>query len=543
MKIKLLMMLLVSMTICMAKEVQSSKQNPQSNDIKAYCIDFNWGHGRRAGFARPGAWKDADPKEHVKWYKDVGANVIQTFAVSCNGYAWYKSKVIPEQPGLKHDFLTEVVKLGHAEGMKVMGYFCIGANTRWGKENPTLSYGTPSSRHIPYTDEYLAYLSLTITDAIKTTGIDGFMIDWVWMPSRKATNGKWIESEKKLYKQLMGEPFPGEEKLTKDMDIAYSQKAIDRCWKAIRKAAKTADPDNIIWLTTNNVNSPLVKNSDMYKEVDWLMGEKGKLSEIESLRSLVGKKTRLLTCLSDFGGGNAAKDVPEAMKAEVGIYGYAKPDRDSKGGLINLNRIFDKQFTEIQGNDLRISVLARAYRNRPIESVWKGSDFVKPEKPLPFSLELRKRSSRHASDGGRIDVDKGSAIVVLKSPHQKGRAMLTRKGSEWPSSVIIRIPRDKAKKPKPHPSDLRISNEKVGLSITLKDKPVIVAGKIDKTPGLKTLWRGEFLNSGNPQSPIVEASVKLSVNDDFVELLIPALIIKTNPNAIFFEWGIDGHVF
>ncbi len=28
-------------------------------DIKAYCLDFNWG-GRRQ-FARPGNWKNADP--------------------------------------------------------------------------------------------------------------------------------------------------------------------------------------------------------------------------------------------------------------------------------------------------------------------------------------------------------------------------------------------------------------------------------------------------------------------------------------------------
>ncbi|MCH7229142.1 hypothetical protein, partial [Haloferula sp. A504] len=101
-----------------------------ASEIKSYCIDFNWALGRRAGFAKPGTWAEADPKEHVQWYKDVGANVIQTFAVSCNGYAWYKSDLIPEQPGLKHDFLTEMVKLGHAEGMKVMGYFCIAANTR-----------------------------------------------------------------------------------------------------------------------------------------------------------------------------------------------------------------------------------------------------------------------------------------------------------------------------------------------------------------------------------------------------------------------------
>jgi hypothetical protein len=173
----------------------------------------------------------------VAWYKAVGANVIQTFAVSCNGYAWYKNGVVPEQPGLKHDSLTEDVKLGHAEGMQVMGYFCIGANQRWVKENPDYSYGTPSSVHIPYTDEYLKFLSSSISDAVKKTGMDGFMIDWVWQPKRKSTDEIWIDSEKKLYEQLMGEAFPGEKNRSKEQSLTYGQKAIDRCWATIRKAA------------------------------------------------------------------------------------------------------------------------------------------------------------------------------------------------------------------------------------------------------------------------------------------------------------------
>ena len=102
--------------------------------IKAYCLDFNW--AGRQGFADPGTWKDADPKAHVAWHKAMGVNVIQTFCVSSNGWAWYKGGPVPVQPGLKHDFLREVVKLGHEEGMRVMGYFCIAANTRWGQENP-----------------------------------------------------------------------------------------------------------------------------------------------------------------------------------------------------------------------------------------------------------------------------------------------------------------------------------------------------------------------------------------------------------------------
>ena len=58
--------------------------------------DFNWGPGGPNGFAAPGLWADAAPVEHLAWYGQLGCNVIQTFAVSCNGYAWYKDGVVPE---------------------------------------------------------------------------------------------------------------------------------------------------------------------------------------------------------------------------------------------------------------------------------------------------------------------------------------------------------------------------------------------------------------------------------------------------------------
>ena len=137
--------------------------------IKAFDIDFNWERKGEDGFAKPGLWADANPEEHVNWYTAIGCNVIQSFAVSCNGYAWYKNGFVPEQPGLKYDFLTEQVKLAHKKDIKVFGYFCAGSNTKWGQEHPDLSYGTPTIPHIPYTIQYLDYLCASIEDAIKKT--------------------------------------------------------------------------------------------------------------------------------------------------------------------------------------------------------------------------------------------------------------------------------------------------------------------------------------------------------------------------------------
>ncbi|MHC4201534.1 MAG: hypothetical protein ACYSU0_16215, partial [Planctomycetota bacterium] len=245
--------------------------------------------------------------------------------------------------------------------------------------HPDLSYGTPATYHIPYTDEYLAYLSAAIGNAVSKTGIDGFMIDWLWQPRRQSTKGKWLECEKKLYRQLMGEEFPGEDKLTKEQDLAYSRKAIDRCWKAIRKAAKGADPDCIVWVTSNHMNHPHVTGSDMYKEADWLMNECGDMKRIDAVRPMVGEHTRLITCLARWNNKDATKVVPEALKAGVGLYGFTKPR--TGGGLVPLEGILSRPAGELKGDDRNIAVLARAYHGVSVDAEWNGKDaFVEPSK-------------------------------------------------------------------------------------------------------------------------------------------------------------------
>src|ERR1039458_2985726 len=180
--------------------------------IQAFCIDFNWRRPRPEGwhnhFARPGQWADASPEEHVAWYEGIGANTIQTFCVSTNGYAWYQGGAVPPQPGLKHDFLRRVAELGHRKSMLVLGYFCAGANTKWGLEHPGLSYGSPSDLHIPYADEYIDYLCRSIEDAVRHTGIDGYMLDWLWNPNPSLRKSGWIASERKLIEKLAGVRFP-----------------------------------------------------------------------------------------------------------------------------------------------------------------------------------------------------------------------------------------------------------------------------------------------------------------------------------------------
>ncbi|MCU0917623.1 MAG: alpha-L-fucosidase, partial [Planctomycetes bacterium] len=333
--------------------------------IRAFCVDFNWGPGGPNGFAQPGWWADADPARHVAWYEALGANVIQTFAVSCNGYSWYKGGKIPPQPGLKHDFLPDVVRLGHAQGMKVMGYFCVGANTRWGAEHPEFSYGTPSAYHLPFTDEYLEYLAGAIEEALVKSGMDGFMVDWVWNPSDQARHGQWLAAEKRLFEKLTGQPFPGEDQLSPEAKLAYERKAIDRCWDRIHATAKRVNPKSIIWLSCNNVNDPAIAGARMLREVDWMMDESGTPEALRGVASMLGPQARQLLCVVGWGDRHdARKIVSDAANADYGIYGFSRPNPDSLP--LPVETYLSRPFESFQGNDRNIATLAYFFPGRPL---------------------------------------------------------------------------------------------------------------------------------------------------------------------------------
>ncbi len=379
---------------------------PQSHvdrEIKAFCVDFNWGAGGPNAFAKPGLWADADPAAHVAWYKGLGASVIQTFCVSCNGYAWYKGGVVPEQPGLKHDFLTEVVKLGHEEGMKVMGYFCIGANTRWGKEHPDQSYGIPSHTHIPFTKEYVDYICAAVSDALTRTGCDGFMVDWFFNGPYRPHDArvKWLPCELRMWTELMDDPFPGKDKISVKQETAFKRRAVDRLWIALRKAAKAANPNCIIWLSCHDLQHPQVINSRLFKEVDWLMNEAGDIETIERTRKMAGKHTRLLTCVVGWGDRhNARTIVPAAKAAGIGVYGFSRPGPRSLP--LSIAEYQGRPIDAFGGNDRNIATLARWYNGLAFDVV-KDPDgrFAVPKTIVSEGLSVMKAIPKGAANLAR----------------------------------------------------------------------------------------------------------------------------------------------
>ena len=118
----------------------SVKHDMTEKPIHAFGLDYCLGAGDPHGMVKPGLWADADPEVLINWFNDLGCNVVWGFAVTTNGYAWYKNGIIPAQPGLKYDLLPEMVKLGHKKNMKVIGYFCVGSNNKWETDHPDLCY-------------------------------------------------------------------------------------------------------------------------------------------------------------------------------------------------------------------------------------------------------------------------------------------------------------------------------------------------------------------------------------------------------------------
>jgi hypothetical protein len=307
----------------------SSATVPAKSDepIRAFCVDFNWGAGGSNGFPAPGTFAQADPEAHYRWYRELGANVIQTFCVSCNGYAWYQgSTVAPVQPGLKYDFLTRITQLAHADGVKVMGYFCVGANTFWSQQHPDESYGAPSAIHIPLTTNYVDYLCRSIQDALTRTKVDGFLIDWAFSPPllMDEKTVRWLPCERTMYAELFQRPFPGTDKVDAAESLEFQRRALERCWSRIRAAAKSVRPDCVLWLSCFDLAHPQVVGTALLREADWVMNETPTPDKLDATREKVGPRARLIQCVS---GGSTEYDASKVLDnpkyRDVGLYGFA----------------------------------------------------------------------------------------------------------------------------------------------------------------------------------------------------------------------------
>ncbi|MDR0335506.1 MAG: hypothetical protein LBI18_00265 [Planctomycetaceae bacterium] len=348
--------------------IQAADKTNDDEPIRTFTIDFNF--NQNGSLAKPGQWANADPKEHAQWYFDFGCNTIKVPVVSVNGYAWYKSKVTPEQPGLKHDFLTEMVRLGHQKNKKVMGTFCIGDNARWEKEHNDSCYKKGLQR-IPFTKTYLNYLCASIEEALKKADIDGFMLDWFHNPG----GGKsplpplqWLPCEQEMYQELMEEKFPGKEKMSPEIELVFRRKAIERAWQQIKTVTKQVKPNSIIWLATYDVNSLEYEETSLLKEIDWLQSEFVDIQGMQKVRKYLKPEAKQILCTANAKDQDLfVKLAVDAVKRKIGISDYTRADADSVKPPIS--HYLSKSIDHFGHGDFRIAVLARLYNNLPLDYV------------------------------------------------------------------------------------------------------------------------------------------------------------------------------
>ena len=301
--------------------------------IKSFCIDFNWdAHGA----ARPGLYAHADPAEHVRWYRELGANTIQTFCVSYNGYAWYHSGVAPVIPGLEHNFLADIAKLGHAEGMAVLGYFCLGSNPFWGRQHPHLAHDIGLNGHWEnaFIPEYLDYFCRCIVDALQKTEIDGFMIDWFrplefWSATGKTNRKTWLDCEKQMFRELMGESFPREGEPDASVWTEFERRVLELAWTRIKDAVDSTRPA-IIWPNApfQQVHDPIWNGHKLLREADWILNESPDVNLLSWLHDQIGPNTTIVQNLCGWKEHDASA-WRTIDTAKYGLYGFAQADPET----------------------------------------------------------------------------------------------------------------------------------------------------------------------------------------------------------------------
>lgn len=293
-------------------------------NIRAFGIDFNW-EPTLNQWAEPRMYANADPQRHVEWYAALGANVIQSFCVSFNGYAWYPSDIAPVTPGMAGgNFLGELIRHARPRGISVMGYFNLGTNPFWFERRPDLcrdaQEGLP---RMIYDDEYLDYFTSVVREALMRTEVEGFMIDWMRPVSGRRK--RWMEMERKQYQELMGETL-GDAAPPEDLEIEYDRRLLARAWRRIRQ---TVDDTRraIIWLNApfERAEDPKWNDHVVLREVDWVLNESPDAQLLGWLDRQVGPHTRIIQNLC----GWAEHDAGMWRQLDLdrfGLYGFAQAD-------------------------------------------------------------------------------------------------------------------------------------------------------------------------------------------------------------------------
>lgn len=290
--------------------------------LKSFNVDFNW----YQGIASPELFTSINVDELIDWYVNMGVNNFWTFAVTYNGYAWYDSKIAPKAIGLTYDFMSECVEKGHKKGMSVFAYTNLGDNPYYGTQNPTFCRPDEPLSRIILNDSYLDYFCSLCDESLNTAPLDGIVIDWFRQPQKKRSI--WIDEEKKLFKQIMGETFP-----TTDMDeaslIEYERRCLENAWHKIYKTIKSHG-DVKIWTNQpfDKVDDPIWNGHVLMKQADYILNECPDFSLLEWMQSQAGENTLIVQNLCGWSGHNLDK-LYSIDREKYGFFGFAAADPDT----------------------------------------------------------------------------------------------------------------------------------------------------------------------------------------------------------------------
>jgi hypothetical protein len=229
---------------------------------------------------------------------------------------------------------------------------------------------------IPYTQTYLNDLGVSIEDAIKKTDMDGFMVDWFHNPGggrNPLPPLHWLPCEQEIYQELMGELFPGKEKITPEIELVYRRKAIERAWQLIKTTTKRVKPNCLIWLSSYEINSEEYKETSLLKEIDILQSEYGDPQGIQKIRKFLSPQTKLVMCTANIKGKEQLlKIISDAEKQKFGINDYARVYANTLRQPISFylsKPIDDFEEGPELNPDLNIAILARVFNRLPLDYV------------------------------------------------------------------------------------------------------------------------------------------------------------------------------
>ena len=221
-----------------------------------------------------------DPKKYAECVKRSGATVAYIYSSNSLGLCFYPTNVGIRHRAGERDIFGQTVAECRRLGLGVVGYM-----SSWGTyvsdEHPewnAIPYSGKAKRDVSRwgspcvnNDEYVAYMCAKISELVSMYKLDAVWIDMIGIYS----NVCYCEHCKKKY----GKPLPERADFNDPEFMAYMKykgRQVAAYVKALRAAAKSADPDVDVVLQCAEIKFPMHyghSELDYYKTTEFMSGD------------------------------------------------------------------------------------------------------------------------------------------------------------------------------------------------------------------------------------------------------------------------------